>query len=862
LKLTAGGAVALPLFGQGHYEVQPLPASPHALWIEPSVFRRVTLEMSLKPFRSIDAQAIRSVCEHVFRQWAALLRRADGCAVMLWTADGSEILDYRGQMTGEIEWARYIGLSNPPKLPPKGDPSEISTHQQARLYMDNPPKITYGTLKEIVQTFKSVGRSMTGKPVTVGATFDPTPEFARSPFKYERHKEILAVSPAEAYGQVLAPPLIDFGEDLLVDCTSSMKGDSEPYAGFPSGIPQGTSFGTFFGRQVQHFLTDLGFDYIWFSNGFGFSATPWDVKGPLFDGKAFHPEKAAEIREKVIGFWKLFRQECPSFRVECRGSNLSTGADLSGSASPIRDIYDGGFNMVAPPNSPWAAIDGDFGLEVSGYLSHVAHLPPGDVFPFRFYTHDPWWLFTPWFDSYGHEPHDIYLPLALARLNREGKVTPPSFLEFLTIDSSAGELPDQCPNEVTPHILLAMDHFSDEPGLLTWVYPFREFHEKVFGDSPQPGGVFFSDWFMRNAVNAGLPVNTVVSTDNFLVSRGANSEVYESTILLTPVPNAGSPLEAALLEHVRRGGGVFFYGRVAEASKGLLDLLNLKLTPPLTGELEMRSSLEGDDVRHGKLATRMLHRDLLSDGGIDTVLNEPAIAGFEACATVSDGSNERVFAVTRTVGSGRLAWVRGSLSSSITNDAYLPQPDDPEQRFQAEYLMRYMLAKFGYELRVERPTVESRNPLVLVARSNNGFFFSGYSPSTDVTLRLRFPHGAPILHGYETWLENGHSTYSMPRAWHRECRCFVEQAEEGEISCVERISDEIGIRRRFLVTGLKNATLHFYPEIRPAGPPVRMESGRKGANSFDSAKRLEYSPEESGRRLVVRGITGDLLISW
>ncbi len=93
LKLTAGSAAALPLFGQGHPEVEPLPAGPHVAWTEPTAFRRVTLEMSLKPFRSIDDRAIRSVCEHVFRQWAPLLQRADGCAVMLWTADGSEILD-------------------------------------------------------------------------------------------------------------------------------------------------------------------------------------------------------------------------------------------------------------------------------------------------------------------------------------------------------------------------------------------------------------------------------------------------------------------------------------------------------------------------------------------------------------------------------------------------------------------------------------------------------------------------------------------------------------------------------------------------------------------------------------------------
>ncbi len=691
LKLTAASAAVLPLFGQGHFEVQPLPAGPHSLWTEPSVFKRVTLEMSLKPFRSVEARSIRSVCERVFRQWAALLRRAEGSAVMLWTADGSEILEYRGQMSGEIEWARYIGIANPPELPPPGDPSAINIHQQARLYMDHPPSVTYGTLREIVSTLRSVGRAMTGKPVIVGATFDPGPEFARAPFKYERHTEILM-------GQ-------------WVDCTSSLHADSVPYAGFPKGIPQGTPFGRFFGRQTQHFLTDLGFDYIWFSNGFGFSATAWSVKGPIFDGEAFYPQKAAAIREKVVGFWKAFRQECPSFRVETRGSNLSTGADLSASASP------------------------------------------------------------------------------------------------------------------------------------------------------RPGGVFFSDWFIRNAVSAGLPLNSVVSAGNFLSSREAHRETYQDTILLSPVPAAGSPREDALLDHLRGGGKLFLYGPVTNAGKALLNLLNLQLAQPLSGELEVRSGLAGDTVDHGTPATRMLHRDILSDGGIDTVLAGANPPDFEVCVTVTDGSRERVFALARTLGAGRLAWVRGSLSSTITN-AYLPQPDDPKQRFQAEYLMRYMLVKFGYELRVERPTVESRTPLVLVARSNNGFFFSGYCPSTAVSLRLRFPHGAPLLHGYETGLKTGYSSYHMPRAWHRECRCFVEQAAEGEISCVEGISEEIGIRRRLILSGLNCATVHFYPEVRPAGPPVRMQTVRSRENPLPGRDRIEYTSEESGRRLVARNITGNLLISW
>ena len=31
---------------------------------------------------------------------------------MLWTADGSEILDYRGRLDDRVEWARYIGHPN------------------------------------------------------------------------------------------------------------------------------------------------------------------------------------------------------------------------------------------------------------------------------------------------------------------------------------------------------------------------------------------------------------------------------------------------------------------------------------------------------------------------------------------------------------------------------------------------------------------------------------------------------------------------------------------------------------------------------------------------------------------------------
>ena len=123
------------------------------------------------------------------------------------------------------------------------------------------------------------------------------------------------------------------------------------------------------------------------------------------------------------------------------------GIDLASNALPLADIYAGGFDMEPPPNSPWAAINGDFGLELAGYMSRIAELPAGKGYPFRFYVHDPWWLNSPWLDRYGREPHDIYLPLAVGRVNAAGRVETPRSIALLTIDDSYGRMPEKCPTK-------------------------------------------------------------------------------------------------------------------------------------------------------------------------------------------------------------------------------------------------------------------------------------------------------------------------------------------------------------------------------------------------------------------------------
>ena len=146
----------------------------------------VTLELSLKPFKDDDFDA---VCAVLFRQWLPLIERAEQVSVLLWVADGSELLDYRGDFEAELEWARYIGGATP-RQPLAGDPDGVGLHSRCYDYLPDPPRRTYRHLAEIIAALKRVGAEVTGRPVRVGETFDPGPEFARSPFKYERHEEI------------------------------------------------------------------------------------------------------------------------------------------------------------------------------------------------------------------------------------------------------------------------------------------------------------------------------------------------------------------------------------------------------------------------------------------------------------------------------------------------------------------------------------------------------------------------------------------------------------------------------------------------------------------------------------------------
>lgn len=153
----------------------------------------ITLEMSLKPFKKTDIDTINRVLRKVFLQWKPLAENSAGVSIMLWTGDGSELLDYRGNTDDSFEWAYWIGCANPDFVnhPTEYCADGLLSFEKRYKYTENPPVMTYSVLETIVSRIKIIGKEIfPDKNIQVGTTIDPGPEFTLSDFKYNRHNEI------------------------------------------------------------------------------------------------------------------------------------------------------------------------------------------------------------------------------------------------------------------------------------------------------------------------------------------------------------------------------------------------------------------------------------------------------------------------------------------------------------------------------------------------------------------------------------------------------------------------------------------------------------------------------------------------
>ncbi len=805
--------------------------------------RKANLEVSLKPFTDLSDQGLAATVRQVFDDWAVLLDAADACSVLLWVADGSEILDWAGDLDAAFEWARYIGFNNT-EASPYGEPKP--ERRKAVPYRDDTPEVRYRDLARLVETLKAEGLRR-GIPTQVGATFDPGPEFAPSLFKYSRHPEVVARGEDVGIGPIIA----------MVRHFSTLQADYHAYAAFPDGVPEGTSFGEFLGRQAQDFMTALGFDYLWLSNGFGFSSYAWSELGESFDGERFASERTPELRQRALGFWEDLSRHL-AYPVQVRGTNHTAGIDIGADSVPALDVYEGGYISSPPPNSPWGPLNEDFGIELSGYMSRMAMLPTGATgYRFRFYANDPWFWQQPWWDFYHREPFDIHLPLSVARVDGNGQVAPPDEVNILSIDTCHGVLDPRCGREVSGHVATALESLPDAPGPLVWVYPFREYHEAMAADPTSINRPHFEDWYLTSAINAGLPLNTVVSTDN--LHAGLSRGGVGAATLVVPA-GALTPEVVSLLEsHTSGGGSVLAYGSLATAPEAARALIGVSVADSgVEGVLERTGAALSDGLMP------LMHTAHLSAGPVQEMVADYE-RGTAVLVSVGSGGRERAYATERRLGDGVVLWVRGSspVSYSPPDDRGVRthQSHDRSRFSDSGEIMVRLLDRVGIHISHGLRTATSGRVVQSIHRHDNAYWFTGYLPDTTTSVRLRLPEGAPLLQQRETWIEHGVSVHHLPKSFHFECRVLVDQEAAGRLSSRDVAPFPAHMTRGISVSGLDGARVTvLLPSDVEAAEATWGERVTDLVSATTGTDGLTWTRE--GASVVFDSVEGELTIMW
>lgn len=819
----------------------------------------VQLELSLKSLRSSREEDIVFWAKEVTRMWQSLIRHADQLSILLWTGDGTEMLEYDRDLNRCFPWAMWIGRgSNPHIVPEEKDPRHESLDGYPKTFTARPNRYSYGDLQRIVRLLKTTAEKATGLTVRLGTILEPGGEFLKSAWKSEHHPEALFC-----------------GEAIMgsnIDCTAILHKDEIAYAGFPAGIPEGTAWGTFFGRQAKLFMQDMGFDFLWMSNGHGMARSPYAYGwcGQFFDGEKFNPRGNDGVRAEILDFWNKFRTECPDTPVRLRGTDFPIGMDLVNHAVPYRELLDGSLGTIQPPNTPWPALTSNFGIALAGSMGRMS-VARGSL-PFRHYTSDPWWANSAWINAFNRSPHDIYLNLSLAALQPDGSVKTADCVDFLTLDTSWGELPEWIPDEVIPHIKLGFSQAPDQAGPLVWIYPFDEYEAMTYAGEWQMAQVFSGDLFFQEALNNFLPVNTVVSSKTFVDHHEAGAKAYRDRVLIAPVPPAGSPFEKALIGVVRGGGTLMLYGSLARAGSELLELLALKNEAPLEGEFEIHGLRPLDRQPVGADADKICHQPAICGGGLTEVQDTETAHETLHTVLAQGQSATRVLAKVRRLGAGSpgvLAWVRGTSSVDLgmevdggTLNLRAMKTFDSARYFRSEKLLRYLLPYFGYEVALERERPREFARHLAISRHRNAFHFRFFSEERGMKARLRLPIGAPILNGETLSLEDGAACYHFHRFLSAECRVFVRSNVGDYLECNITQSLNQRFKYRINLTGLNHATVCFFPPDGDCSKASVLLNPDLRLLTIGEPFASRMVQDGYGTYMVMDNITGILSFAW
>ncbi|HBC89418.1 MAG TPA: hypothetical protein DCZ94_20965 [Lentisphaeria bacterium] len=803
--------------------------------------KKINFEVSLKPFTDLSHDGIMNTCARIYSNWEILMERFEEIGILLWVGDGNEILEWSGNLNDELSWGKTIGFCNY-NLHEVYDP-EVTGYgmQKAVQYKDRIPTLHYRDLKNIIGCLRKTFSIRSGKRIYIGATIDPGPEFALANFKLVRHPECLV---SKELRKRFPVPM------LFMTHQAVLEGDDFRYAAFPKGLPQDTSMGKFLGMQLKEAFKDLGYDYVWFSNGFGFSHSPWCSRGEVFDGRSFDRSEADRQLKKHARFWADFRKAFPDCRIEVRGTNYSVGMDISTDATSHRLVKEKGKIATLPPNLP--NLSEAVGLEMSVFMSRNCKSGDGK-FLFRYYLNDPWFMSNPWYDRYCRDPYDIFCPLTISRVNADGKVSVPDSFSILTIDTERGELIKDEAAEVTGYFVRAFNEMPDEPAPVILVYPYDEYHdilEKKTGSLSTP---FAHDWYLTQAITGGMPLNTVMSTDTF-VKLKRDRRLPDASYVM-PVPEKDWAFSKNVCEFARNGGKVLLYGSLKNASAELLEMLEIKIGREIEGDFKVEK-LDGIDIslESKKDVHPLRHRSIVSGGGLAEISK-----GANVLISVSLKGEKRAYAVScsnKAWKNGRIAWIRGTASFEPVSKSANPQFDNSSKFQTPGSWMRIMLSELGWTISNIRPDGNEREAYVFIKRFDNAFYFAGHKPDAAVRFKIGTPHGAPVFSETETVIDReGCSLDTFGKTFYNEVRLFVRM-KSGKIKAKESPC-QIGFKRQTGYHGFKNADIRIFPGKSAIGTRELAVFSK-----FWEQEKVKPKYNQKEKCFEIRNYTGDLHVTW
>jgi hypothetical protein len=469
-------------------------------------------------------------------------------------------------------------------------------------------------------------------------------------------------------------------------------------------------------------------------------------------------------------------------------------------------------------------------------------------------------------DVWERSPHDIYLNTAVTRIDDDGSVQAFNDVKFLSIDTSWGEVPEQIPVEVIPHMRRALEFRPDGVPPVVWVYPFSEYHAYTFEQPDRMNEVMGGDLLVQNALNHALPMSGVITTDAFARVAEHDPRRLSGSVLVTPLPDEGSPLAELLRAHVETGGSALFYGPAVHADRQLCAMLGLALSAPLNGEMTLRLHADPDIHAERRPAQKCRHTPAMSSGGAREVRAEDADAYTTLLASVADDSgNERVAAlVCRNPAwhAGAAAWVRGT--SSVSPHGIRRRnlaTHNPADVYPCEALMRHALAALGWHVAIRQPAPTTSGRHVMISRCRNGFVFAGHAAGDEIIFALRTPLGAPILPGRDTRLEAGAALLRVQTWFHEECRVFVEQ-EAGTVGLHAVSPKHYRYRRRWILDGLDHATVRFFPATGCFEQTDVLLNPKRQYYTVGEECTRAWCDTPWGRCLELHDVSGELSLAW